>query len=320
MSEWEPKQKFNVPAPRNASERSLLCGVALKEIEPYWDSSAAADAHATFFIAGQTIAREDTVRLWDIFRTVTGKDPDTTPQPTGNCVAAASDDVMELLQATQIFQGERQEFRDIHSSYHYATGRVIIGKNRLRGGAGSIGGWQAAAHKQFGVTEMGLPGLPAYTKRNVDAWGDDREAEGKSFRDFMKPAKERLVKSTARVQSMDQIFDALSNGHPLTIASNRGYSMKPRRDGYHRPSGRWSHQMSLWGYSVSKDWIAIKNQWGRAAHGTLKDFETGEPWPPGFLRVRLSDFETKHLRGSETIAYSRFEGFPEQRFDHGVLG
>ena len=78
--------------------------------------------------------------------------------------------------------------------------------------------------------------------------------------------------------------------------------------------------MQIWGFSISGDWVAIKNQWGRKIHGVIEDLETGELWPGGFLRVRLDDFEKKHLRGSECIAYSRFQGFPEQRFDYGQLG
>jgi len=315
---WQPGQKFNVDAPRNAADRKQLCGVAIDEIEPYWDSSAAADNHSEFVIAGQTQERQKTVRLWLPYKEATGQNPDTTPQPTGNCVAAAADDVLELLQALAIMAGKRRKFRSIHSSFHYATGRVLIGKNRLRGRPGSIGGWQAAALEQFGATHMELSGLPDYTKKFVDAWGDDRKALGKSFRDFMDPASTHIVGSTARVKPMEGVFDSLSNLHPMTIAGSFGYSMKPGRDGYHEIGKPWSHQMSLWGYSIPDDWVAIKNQWGRAVHGQVIEPGTGLRWPPGFLCVRLSDF-ARHLRVAECIAFSRFKGFPEQRFDHTLV-
>jgi|GEM_PF-5794679 len=323
---WVPKPRFNVSSwdePKNDADRAKLCGVALKEIEPYWDSAEAAAAHPTFFIAGATTERADTVRGWDIFREITGFDPPTIPQPTGNCVAAASEEIVELTQCVDIKKGDREQFKDLMNAYHYAYGRVIIGKNRLRGGPGSIGGWQARAHTEGGVLPLDhAPDLPAYNKRNVDRWGDDKDVDGKSFRDYIEVANDFLIKTTSRINTMTELFDALSNNHYCTIASNRGYSKKPKggKRGYHYPSGSWSHQMGIWGYSISHDWIAIKNQWGRRIHGELEDLETGEPWPPGFLRVRLEDFEKKHLRGAECIAYSRFEGFPEQRFDHASLG
>jgi len=318
---WIPRQKFDVPEPRNAADRAQLCGFNLEEAIRYWDSSQAADDHERFFIAGATTARPDTVRLWELWREITGMDPDCTPQPTGNCVAAASDDVVQGTMCADIKAGDREEWRDIHSAFHYATGRVLIGKNRLRGGPGSIGGWQAKAHKEYGVLAIS-DGLPNYTKKNVDAWGDDKPAQGQTFREHMPAAADFLIKSTAQVTTMSEVMDSLANNHFLTIASNCGYTMKAKggERGFHRPSGNWSHQMSIWGYSEKYDWIAIKNQWGRSAHGHLVDLETGDPWPPGFLRVRLEDFERHHLRGSECIAYSRFKGFPEQRFDHSVLG
>ena len=235
-----------------------------------------------------------------------------------NCVAAGADDAIEVLQCTQIYLGKRAEFKPIYNPYHYATGRVLIGQNRLRGGAGSVGGWQAKALEQYGVIYL-RDGLPAYNKKNVDAWGDDKKAEGQSFRDYMDEASERLVKTTSRVDSMGHLFEALGFLYPLTIASNTGYSMMPGNDGFHRVSGSWSHQMSIWGYSQSKGWIAIKNQWGDV-HGQVKDPETGEPWPRGFICARIEEFERRHFRGSETIAYSDFVGFPARRYDHAAFG
>jgi len=316
---WTPKQTFDVPAPRNAKDRALLCGFNERACEEYWASEAASRNHATFFVAGQTKEREDTVRLWDIFRQVTGMDPDVTPQPDGDCVAAGARDTVECLQALEIFKGDREEFREIHPTFHYATGRVLVGKNQLRGSAGSIGGWQATAIKKYGVLDASLPGIPNYNKATSQAWGDDKKVGGVSFRDFMDAAADRVVRETARVKPIEEVFDSLSNKYPLTIAASFGYTMKPNRDGYHRASGSWSHQMSLWGYSISGNWVAIKNQWGRAAHGKLIDFETEEPWPPGFLRVPISDFEN-HLRRAECIAYSNFDGFPEQLYDYSKLG
>jgi hypothetical protein len=296
-----------------------LCGWA-GEREAEAAKDAMADRLVPFAISGP-MERKKSVRLWEVYRRVTGQEPDLTPQPTGNCVAASADDVIELLQAIEIAAGERESYRDIYNPYHYATGRVIIGKNRLRGGAGSIGSWQAEAIKQYGVISTQESGLPKYSKRNCDAWGDDREADGRSFRDYLDKGKEHPVKTWAFCETMDKVKDALSAGYPITIASNRGYTMKPGRDGFHRPSGNWAHQMSIWGYDeTGKAWVAIKNQWGDV-HGQVRDPNTGDPWPKGFICVPMEDFERQHLnlRGVETIAYSGFLGFPPLNFDYGAM-
>jgi hypothetical protein len=304
-------------SPRNEGERLDLCGgFDPAMMEAYWDANAG--QHATFFLAGQTDPPPDSVRLWKIWEKVGqgGPVPDLSPQPTGNCVAAATDDVVELLQLCEIHDGESEVYKPIYNPYHYATGRVLIGKNKLRGRAGSIGGWQAQAIEKYGVVHL-RDGLPKYTKKNVDSWGDDKKAESQSFRDYMEEGAEHICGATSRLDSMGHLFEALGNKYPVTIASNRGYTMKVGADGFHRASGNWSHQMSIWGYGKkgSKTWAAIKNQWGNV-HGVVLDPETGEPWPPGFICVHLDEFEAKHFRGSEAISYSRFKGYPQQDYDH----
>lgn len=308
-------RRYNVAEPKNESQRFALCGYDQRRSEEYWAKRGG--EHSTFFLAQQTTAPKDTVRIWDTFRKVTGEDPDTTPQPTGDCVAAAVADVVEGTQANEILAGDAEEFREIYKPFHYATGRVLVMKNSLKGEAGASGGAVAEAVKRYGVIQIAKD-LPDYTKGNVDAWGDDRKAGGKSFRDYLEDGAKTVIQSTARITSIGHVLEALDSNYLLTIASNRGYTMKPDRDGYHRASGSWSHQMSIWGYSISKNWIAIKNQWGDL-FGDLFDFETEEEWPIGFLRVRLDEFEAKHFAGSETIVYSRFQGFPQQRFDHRLL-
>jgi len=301
------------PPPKSEAERQALCGYDPTHI----GSALAAATHKPFFIAGQTeTGAGKSARIWELFSKVTGHDPDLTPQPTGNCVAASADDVIEGTQCVEIAAGEREKFHPVYNPYHYATGRVLIGKNRLRGGPGSIGSWQAEAIKQYGVIANDQDGLPAYTRANVDAWGDDRKASGKSFRDYLEQGGERLIRATALVDAWDLLRDGLFNLYLATIANNRGYTMKPGSDGYHHASGSWSHQRSLWGYSEEgperDHWVAIKNQWGDV-HGEVRDPQ-GNVWPRGFLIVPLQEFITKDLgmRGTECIIYSKFDGWPEQ--------
>lgn len=303
------------PEPRSQGDVEKLCGWAGEEpTEAYWDAHG--DEHAKFQIVGASEPPEK-VQLWRIYRKVLNLEPDTTPQPTGNCVAAAADDVVELLSAIEIGLGDSEQWHPIYNPYHYATGRVLVGNNRLRGGAGSLGGWQAEAIRKYGVIRLDRPGLPKYNKRNCDAWGDDRDAEGIDFRDFIPEGQKTVVRSTARVRSLDDVIESLANLYPLTIAASFGYEMQARSPEGNMGQGRsaWSHQMSIWGYDLKNETIEIKNQWGDV-HGRLVDPDDGTELPRGFIRTDFKTFE-KHLRGSETIAFSNFQGFPAQKYDFG---
>ncbi len=314
MSKRKRIRRYDVPEPRNEAERKALCGFNASAMEAYWDKRG--DMHQSFFLAQQTEAPPDTVRLWELVIEVTGEDPDITPQPTGNCVAAACGESCEVLQCSEIAAGQDEEFRRIFNPFHYATGRVLVMKNSLKGQAGANGGAVAEAMKLHGVIQISQ-NLPVYNKANVDAWGDGRSAQGKSFRDFLEEGAKTVIQSTARITSMSHLFESLGSRYPLTIASNTGYSMKPNRDGFHQVSTTWSHQMSIWGYSISGGWIGIKNQWGDV-HGDVVDHD-GEEWPPGFLKVRIEEFEKRHFRGAEVITYSNFKGFPQRKYDHRAL-
>jgi hypothetical protein len=279
------------------------------------DKTAAAFA-TPFFIAGQqTTGAGKSVRLWKIYEKVTGKKYNTgTPQLLGDCVAAASEAAVRLLSCAEIADGQTEKYRSIFRMYHYAVGRVIIGKNRLKGGDGSIGSWQAEAHAQYGViSPEEIANLPAYSKENGKAWGDDRKIDGVSFRDFLERGDDRPVRSWSPVTAWEQLRDGLWTRKAATIAGTRGYTMKPNRSGFHMPSGSWPHQMHLLGYSETArvPWVAIGNQWGDV-HGEVIDTEIGEPFPRGVLVVPIEEFVRSHLRmaATEAIVMSNFEGFP----------
>ena len=73
-----------------------------------------------------------------------------------NCVAASADDIVELTQCVQILVNGGT-FKPIYNPFHYATGRVLVGKNQLRGGAGSMGSWQAKALELYATTKICSP-------------------------------------------------------------------------------------------------------------------------------------------------------------------
>lgn len=275
------------------------------------------DSLPKFFIAGQAHPTQGkTFRAWDVCRKLfDGKDIVRTIQESGDCVGMAMVDVINAIQAIQIVLGNRDKFMPVLCSFIYAHSRVIVGKNELKGSAGAVGSWMAKTVSlggSIGITED--PRIPEYSGKLSDTWGDDKKHAGTSFRDFLPLAGDNLMGSAARIQTWSELRDGVINAKLGTIASNRGYAMKPNKDGFHQPSGSWCHQMSILALcdDPKLSWVGLGNQWGDV-HGTLTDFETGERWPSGMLRVERSAFEKKHLtQDAECYLYSTFSGFPDE--------
>lgn len=274
-----------------------------------------------FFIAGQSVSTEGkTFRAWDVWRkALKGADLEREIQETGDCVGSSMTTVIDGTQLIEIYTGDREKFEPVLTSYHYATSRVLIGENQLRGGAGSVGSWMAKAVQKYGVLKKKFKGCPAYSGKLSDKWGDGKDYNGIKFDDFIDEGDDHLIRACSRITDWSQLRDAIINGHLCTIASNRGYNMNPTGGarGFHRPSGTWAHQMSIVALSddPKSSWVGIGNQWGDV-HGRLIDLQNDEPWPPGMLRVERSDFERRHLTSSaECFVFSRFDGYPDQSDD-----
>ena len=301
----------------------LMGWAGVRVADAAWESIGSEFPH--FFIVGQeTPTQGKTFRAWDVWRKVLGHDLPTDIQETGDCVGASMTDVINAMQCIEIALGDREKFEQTLISYVYAYSRVIVGKNQLKGGAGSVGSWMAktVSAGNGGCLSKKFKDVPAYSGKLSDQWGDDKKYDGKSFRDYVDESDDHTFSGGARITDWSQLRDGVINGRLGTIASNRGYTMKPDKDGFHKPSGTWSHQMSIMALcdDPRQSWVGIKNQWGDQ-HGQIKDFETGELWPVGMLRVRREDFEKKHLTSSaECFVYSGLNGFVDLADDlEGLL-
>jgi hypothetical protein len=270
-------------------------------------------AGAEFFIAGQEAGtRGGTFRAWDIHRKLIGEDLFTEAQETGDCVAVSAADMLEAMQLIEIASGENEEFHPVFAPYLYAAGRVAVGKNRLRGGAGSIGSWQAKAVAEYGMLRADMDGVPAYSGGLADKWGDDKSAGGSKWKDWVDYADDHTIRKWSYIKNWDQLVAAITNGHLCTMASNLGFNMTASSDGFHRQRGSWAHQMSIWGICDGrKPWVAIHNNWGDV-HGRLRDLETDELWPVGMIRARPDDIR-KAFKDGEVIAWSGINGFIDRR-------
>ncbi len=230
-----------------------------------------------------------------------------------NCVSFGAKNAIEYVQAYDIAQnGNLAEWKLVFPPYLYGTGRVLVGRGQLGRQAGSLGSWQAEAVEKFGVIASDTEGCPKYSGKLADQWGYQGVPDK-----FVTLGKTHLVQNTALVTTWDELKLALSNGYPVTTASNVGYSLKPGRDGFHVQNDRWPHQMMFGGYDDGGDGIEphalLLNSWSDIM-GSIVDFRTKEKWPVGTLRIRKAD-ALKHLAARESFAYPSLQGFVPRPLD-----
>lgn len=234
-------------------------------------------------------------------------------QETGDCVANGAGRVIACRQAVQIAREGRNEVLKIPDPmYIYGISRVQIGKRQLGRGAGSIGSWAGQGTQAYGVLSresaesMGYP----YSGRLADKWGWEGPpanaiAEARKFR----------IRTISQINNAADCRDALVNGYPVTVASNRGFTGGTYdRDGkrWLRAGGSWAHQMAILGVEDRpgrEKGFWIQNSWGENAHPKpLNDEPLGGFW---------ADWKTvdSMLKQGDSWAFSDFDGFPAAEID-----
>jgi hypothetical protein len=253
--------------------------------------------------------------LWEVSRKVIGTDPLNYAQEVGDCVSFGAKNAIEYVQFYPLANGKRNKWTMVFPPYLWGTGRIFIGRNQLGRQDGSMGSWQAEAVMKYGTIPYKYEGVPEYSGQVARQWGNSPGPDQK-WQDL---GKQYIVKSAALVSSWEDLIAALVNGYPVTIASDVGFDMTPRSDGFNHYSTSWGHQMCIIGVDddASQPYACILNSWGDV-HGQIKDFKTGDIWPKGTLRVLKKDIMTI-LNAGESFAYSAFDGFPAQELNRDLF-
>lgn len=246
--------------------------------------------------------------LWEYTRKLLGGDTKNYPQAIGDCVSMGLKNAIEYLECVEIILKKDQEiFRPVFPPYIYGASRVLVGNGQLGNEDGSTGAWGATAVIRYGVLASDEPNVPPYSGEVAKQWG--RVGPPKYTLDI---GKKYPIKSAARIKNWDDAVASVTNGYPLTIASNQGFEMKPGPNGFHKVSGSWPHQMVVIGIDTEyqRPYAIILNSWANV-HGILKCFYTGNELPIGCLRVDKDVFVSM-MRSGECYGISNFIGFPDQ--------
>jgi hypothetical protein len=263
----------------------------------------------------ETVAPKVPPPIWKLTKLINNNNHlPTFAQKTGDCVPAALAQAGARLQVAEIATLYQEEILHLWNvPFIYGISRVQIGGGQIPG-PGSTGAWGAAAVRKYGVLFDADPGVPDYSGQLSDRWGEPPGPPQK-FQDL---AHDNPVRSTAPLNTLEKIRNALCNYYPITIASSQGFRMRPiEHDGYHVfvPSGTWNHQMCLLAWMDKPFAAAYRlNSWGPNAHGTpLHDEPPGGAWcTVDVLARELAQAYT------EAITYSSFDGWPSAA-DRGLL-
>lgn len=278
------------------------------------EAGAFADLPEFRIVGAQGDNSEKDVRLWEFTKAVNGGEHlPNYPQQIGDCVSFGAKNAIEYLQCVQIARGPPAEFHPVYPPYLYGTGRVQIGKGRLRGD-GSLGIWQAKAVQQYGVLAADHPDCPKYSGSVARDWGRSGPPDW-----ALTEGRQWLVKTIANVTTAEEVRDAICNGYPVTVAGVCGWRSTVERDGRLVAQGnaRWNHQMCIVGYDgdepSGENYYFCLNSWGVAAHDMPIDGS-----PPGGVWLTEDQLE-RLVRQGDSFAYSDFDGFPAQDLDFSIF-
>ena len=267
----------------------------------------------------------DKLVLWDFSKAVNGGNHFMTfYQQTGSCVGNGGGQATWYLSAMENVRLQQNILPKIpFYLLPYGRSRAIAG---IRGqGDGSMGSSFAQAIMKDGILPFDDANLPPVNTTNGITWGKTAEykwSDGSSISEsFLTKSRNYVVKSAANCRTTDDVWNALANGYPCTIASNWGGQMRPAAQGspavlLNKRVTTWQHQMciiGIWKHPQFGKIFCILNSWGPDAHGVPPDGS-----PPGSFWVLESEIDYI-VRQGETFAFSQFVGFPSQRPNYWLI-
>ena len=275
--------------------------------DPEAVSRALAGMPAPFFAeAASHLARSGagkTALLYKAYRDVNGgRYIDYPAQTIGDCVSHGFGHGVDLLAAVQItIARSPEEFKPTATEAIYGMARVDVGGQRGSRSDGAVGAWAAKAVSTLGTVNRELVG--PYNGRRAKEWG----AQGVPAEIASKAAAHK-VRTTSLVSSYEELEDALSNGYPVTVCSNQGFSLQRDSEGFCSARGHWAHCMLIVGVRAdSRPGACIFQSWGNDVPSGPLALEQ----PPNSFWADKQVVE-RMLSMEDSWSLSSFEGYPAQ--------
>lgn len=221
-------------------------------------------------------------------------------QTIGDCVSQSWSHAVDLLACVEIAIGrEAEEFKQTATEFVYGTCRVDIGGQRGSYSDGAVGAWAAKAVSTIGTVSRDETG--PYDGRRAKEWG----AKGVPA-DLKAKAASHRVKTVSLVRSASEASDSLSNGHPVVVCSDQGFTMERDQNGFCRPRGTWNHAMLVAGVRAdATPGFLIVQSWGDDVPSGPRTLDQ-----PSYSFWITPDVMDRMLGQGDSFALSAFDGYP----------
>lgn len=243
------------------------------------------------------------VYLYKAWKNAIGEYPAYPAQQIGDCTSFGSGHSVDLLQCVQMAIGGQQEaYKETCTEAIYGIGRAIAGM--LGGGDGCYGGAVARAVTEVGTVSREVVGQ--YSGRRAQEWGAWGVPD-----DVKQKCTEHKIKTASLVSTWDELVAALSNGYPVIVCSDQGFTMTRNTMGICEAQGSWAHCMGISGLmyvGTSNECAVIDQSWGP----NVPSGPTPNEMPSFSFGARRSVVE-RMLAGRDSYAFSSFDGYPGQR-------
>ena len=233
---------------------------------------------------------------------------------SGNCVGVSMAQLLNHTQAVDcVIKMQPEEYKYMSSGEGtYGLVREACG---MRMGDGAYGSGAAKA-----ITELGTLWMKKYDDDDLStpysasrcrSYGSKWCSEG-----LKQEAIKHKIQSAVQIDSGEKCWAVIGGHYPVQVCSGQGFAKTRDENGIARPSGRWSHAMSIVGRRTinGKKYFLILNSWGENwISGPLY-----EDQPPGSF---YADFETVHrmLSGGDSYSVVDLNGFKPKKLDWSII-
>jgi hypothetical protein len=163
----------------------------------------------------------------------------------------------DLLQLIEIALGGNLEYRETDTEFIYAAGRMVAGIL-----AEPDGGYGAACVKA--MTSVGMvsratlgPVDGVYSGTRAKSWGTTGPPAA-----VVAVAKSYKLGMAALVSTWAELVAAISNGYPVTICCDQGFTLERDAQGFAAPDQKWGHCMWIAGIRFDRPGCCVMQSWG----------------------------------------------------------
>ena len=197
------------------------------------------------------------ILLYKALTKVLGEYPPCKTQAIGDCVSFGHAHANDVCQCVEIAFGKEAEFRRTSSEFIYGAARKA--GHMLGSQDGCYGSLAAKTMVEGGMIFRELLGdHPDYDGKRAKQWGSTGPPA-----ELEQKALAYKLGNAALVSDLDDARAAIQNGYPITICTQKGFTMTRDEHGFCHPKGQWGHCMFVAGLRFgARPGACVVQSWG----------------------------------------------------------